>query len=162
MLGYSGHGGNAAPLARIIDDLVREDAGRSIIGCTDWGVYDGALFPCAESLGVGKFAAGWHAGELETSMILKLAPELVLMDRAAPDFLGDLAEVRERLMGAGVQAIAPSGVLGDPRSATPEHGSAYLDALTDSITRFFRRELDRRSASERLDITSGERPRVAG
>jgi creatinine amidohydrolase/Fe(II)-dependent formamide hydrolase-like protein len=159
---YSGHGGNAAPLARIVDDLVHEDAERSIIGCTDWGVYDRALFPRAEALGVGKFAAGWHAGELETSMILALAPDLVLMDRAAPDFLGDLADVRERLMSAGIQAVAPSGVMGDPQSATSDHGEAYLDALTDSITRFFRRELEKRSANERLDNTNGERPRVAG
>lgn len=148
---YSGHGGNAAPLARIVEDLVREDAGRSIIGCTDWQVYDGALFPCAESLGVDKFAAGWHAGELETSMMLELRSELVLMDRAAPDFLGDLADVRQQLMSEGIQKIAPSGVLGDPRSATRAHGRAYMQALSDSVTRFFRAELDARTSDERPD-----------
>jgi creatinine amidohydrolase len=159
---YSGHGGNAAPLARIVDDLVHEDGERSIIGCTDWDVYDGALFPCAESLGVGKFAAGWHAGELETSMILRLDPNLVLMERAAPDFLGNLAEVRERLMSEGIQCIAPSGVLGDPRFATREHGEAYLEALTESVIRFFRGALDKVWANERRDDSAGGRPRVAG
>ena len=126
---YSGHGGNAVPLARIIDDLTREDGGRSIIGCTDWSVYDGTLFPRAEALGVGQFEAGWHAGELETSMILALEERLVLMDRAAPGFIGDLAPLRDKLMREGVKAIAPTGVLGDPRSATRAHGEAYLDAL---------------------------------
>jgi creatinine amidohydrolase/Fe(II)-dependent formamide hydrolase-like protein len=65
-------------------------------------------------------------------------------------------------MSAGIQAVAPSGVMGDPQSATSDHGEAYLDALTDSITRFFRRELEKRSANERLVNTNGERPRVAG
>src|SRR6185369_946247 len=146
VLVYSGHGGNAVPLARIIADLVREDPRRSIIGCTDWSVYDGTLFPCAEALGVGQFEAGWHAGELETSMILALDERLVMMDRAAPGFIGDLAPLREKLMREGVKAIAPTGVLGDPRPATRAHGEAYLDALTASLTRFFRSELDRRAA----------------
>lgn len=144
VLVYSGHGGNAVPLARIIADLVAEDAGRSIIGCTDWNVYDGTLFPQAAALGVGQFEAGWHAGELETSMILALEEKLVLMDRAAPGFIGDLAPLREKLMQEGVKAIAPTGVLGDPRSATRAHGEVYLAALTASITRFFRDEITRR------------------
>jgi creatinine amidohydrolase/Fe(II)-dependent formamide hydrolase-like protein len=145
---YSGHGGNAVPLARIIEDLTREDAGRSIIGCTDWNVYDGTLFPKAQALGVGQFEAGWHAGELETSMILALDARLVLMERAAPGFIGDLMPLRDKLMREGVKAIAPTGVLGDPRSATREHGEAYLDALSDSVTRFFRSELERRETGE--------------
>ncbi len=145
---YSGHGGNAAPLARIIADLVAEDGRRSIIGCTDWSVYDGALFPRAEALGVRKFEAGWHAGELEASMMLALAPDLVLMDRAAPGFLGDLAEHRDRLMRDGIQAIAPGGVLGDPRLATRDHGEDYLDALSEAVFAFFRNEIDQRAAAD--------------
>lgn len=146
VLVYSGHGGNAVPLARIIADLTREGPHRDIIGCTDWSVYDNALFPAAEALGVDKFAAGWHAGELETSMILALDARLVLMDRTAAGFLGDLAEEREKLMSKGVQAVAPTGVLGDPRPATAAHGARYLDALTDGVTRFFREELKKRAA----------------
>jgi len=148
VLVYSGHGGNAVPLARIIDDLAREDASRSIIGCTDWSVYDGTLFPVAEALGVGKLDAGWHAGELETSMILALDARLVMMDRARPGFIGELAPLRDKLMRDGVGAIAPSGVLGDPRLATRAHGERYLAALTDSLTRFFRAAIDARRAGK--------------
>jgi creatinine amidohydrolase len=146
VLVYSGHGGNARPLAQIVDDLNAKNPGWSVIGCTDWGIYDGALFPSAAALGVGKFAAGWHAGELETSMILALDRNLVRMDRAAPGFVGDFEPIRQRLMAEGVQAIAPSGVLGDPTGATQEHGERYLDALTESVTGFFREELKRRAA----------------
>jgi creatinine amidohydrolase len=150
---YSGHGGNAAPLATIIADLVREDARRSIIGCTDWAIYDNALFPRAKSFGVSVEEAGWHAGELEASMILALDPDLVRMERAAPGFLGDLRDVRDTLMSEGIQAVAPSGVLGDPRGATREHGEQYLEALTAAVTQFFREELalrDSDTAAQRL------------
>jgi creatinine amidohydrolase/Fe(II)-dependent formamide hydrolase-like protein len=140
---YSGHGGNAVPLARVIADLTREDPRRSIIGCTDCRVYDDALFPAAEALGVGRFAAGWHAGELETSMILALDNKLVLMDRATPGFRGELSEVRDKLMSEGIQAVTQTGVLGDPRPASERHGVRYLDALTDGVTRFFRKELEK-------------------
>jgi len=81
-------------------------------------------------------------------MILALDGRLVLMDRAAPGFIGDLAPLRETLMREGIKAIAPTGVLGDPRPATRAHGEAYLDALTKSLTRFFRGELDRLEADK--------------
>ena len=145
VLVYSGHGGNAVPLARIIADLTREAPHRDIIGCTDWSVYDNALFPTAEALGIDKFVAGWHAGELETSMILALERRLVLMDRAAPGFLGDLAPLRDKLIAEGVQGIAPTGVLGDPRPATEAHGKRYLDALANAVTYFFQEELKKRA-----------------
>jgi creatinine amidohydrolase len=145
---YSGHGGNAGPLAAIIADLVAMDGRRSIIGCTDWALYDGTLFPRAEAHGIGKFEAGWHAGELETSMILALDPRLVRMDRARPGFIGDLDACRDVLMRDGVQAIAPSGVLGDPTLGDRERGADYLAALTASITRFFRDAIDRRAAAD--------------
>jgi creatinine amidohydrolase len=145
VLVYSGHGGNAGPLARIIADLTRDAPHRDIIGCTDWSVYDNALFPAAEALGVNKFAAGWHAGELETSMILALERRLVLMDRAAPGFIGDLAPLREKLIAEGMQGIAPTGVLGDPIPATEEHGECYLNALANAVTNFFQEELKRRA-----------------
>lgn len=146
---YSGHGGNAAPLATIIGDLIAEDGRRSIIGCTDWSLYDDTLFGEAETLGVAKFDAGWHAGELETSMILALDDELVLMDRATPGFIGDLAPLRGKLASDGVKAIAESGVLGDPTLATRRHGEVYLAALTDRITGFFREKIAGQATADR-------------
>ena len=153
---YSGHGGNAGPLATIITDLVREDPRRSIIGCTDWTIYDNALFPRARSLGVAVEEAGWHAGELEASMILALDEKLVRMDHAAPGFLGNLAEVRDTLMSKGIQSVAPSGVLGDPRGATRDHGRQYLNVLTDAVTRFFKDELARRNGGATTSQSTGE------
>lgn len=60
--------------------------------------------------------------------------------------MGDLHQRRQILTTEGVQAIAPTGVLGDPTIATAAHGERYLDALTESVAGFFEDELRKRPA----------------
>ena len=84
---------------------------------------------------------GDHAGELETSVMLHLAPELVLPLAEA----GDGAERRPRIAALRdgwawaprrwSQVSADTGV-GDPRAATAEKGRRYAEALTREIGRF--------------------------
>jgi creatinine amidohydrolase len=84
---------------------------------------------------------GDHAGEMETSNVLHIAPELVHpLDEAGPG-----AERRFRLEGLrDGTAWAPrqwtkvtddTGV-GDPRAATAEKGRQYLDRVTSVIADF--------------------------
>src|SRR4029077_8658684 len=66
-----------------------------------------------------------HAEEIETSMILAIAPELVRMDLAeadSPPVPPDYAR-SELSMGH----LMRSGVFGDPRAATAEKGRRWLD-----------------------------------
>jgi creatinine amidohydrolase len=85
---------------------------------------------------------GDHAGELETSMILHIAPDLVLsLDQA-----GDGKESRWTIDGLrNGLAWAPrqwtkisrdTGV-GDPKAATAEKGKVFSNATTDAIAAFF-------------------------
>jgi mycofactocin precursor peptide peptidase len=76
-----------------------------------------------------------HAGHVETSLVLALAPELVRMDLALPGHTGPLAAIIAGLKDKGVRAVAPNGVLGDPTCATAEEGRRMLDYLTDQLTR---------------------------
>ena len=84
---------------------------------------------------------GDHAGELETSMILHIAPDLVLsLDQA-----GDGKEKHFRIEGLkNGLAWAPrqwtkissdTGV-GDPKEATAEKGKKFSDATTEKIATF--------------------------
>lgn len=83
---------------------------------------------------------GDHAGEMETSNLLHIAPELVTLDDAGPG-----RERRFRLSGlrSGI-AWAPrewtrvtddTGV-GDPSAATAEKGRLYLECLVEDIADF--------------------------
>jgi creatinine amidohydrolase/Fe(II)-dependent formamide hydrolase-like protein len=142
---YSGHGGNAKPLATIIAAIQPMLPEVRIIGCTDWAIYDDTLFGLATKLGVSRSAAGGHSGELETSMILAIRPDLVLMDQAELGYTGDLELVRPELFHEGIESVTANGVLGDPTQGEAGRGQKYLDALVDRLTEFFGNALGERS-----------------
>ncbi|HEY8062659.1 MAG TPA: creatininase family protein [Gemmatimonadales bacterium] len=84
---------------------------------------------------------GDHAGELETSVMQHIAPELVAPLSIAGD--GSSRRFRIRALREGwawaprqwTHVTADTGV-GDPRAATPEKGSQFLAAATQRIAEF--------------------------
>ncbi len=86
-------------------------------------------------------APGDHAGELETSVMQHLRPELVLPLDQAGDGAEKLARVqglRERWVWAPrpwTKVSADTGI-GDPRASTPDKGRRYADAVADRIAQF--------------------------
>ncbi len=93
-----------------------------------------AMLRIAHQEGIAPEAAGLHAGEWETSEILHLCPDLVDRQRATPGAVAPSHALLPRLRAAGVQALAPSGTIGDPTRATAERGGRYLDAAADALT----------------------------
>ncbi|KAF1023512.1 MAG: Creatinine amidohydrolase [Paracidovorax wautersii] len=78
-----------------------------------------------------------HAGHSETALMLALAPETVHMARAAasypPVFPSKLLSPDGRPACAWVaRDFGPSGVIGDPTTATREQGEQILSTLADS------------------------------
>ena len=78
-----------------------------------------------------------HAGHSETALMLALAPETVHMERAEanypPEFPIRLLSPDGRPACAWTaRDFGPSGVIGDPTSATPEQGEDILSTLADS------------------------------
>ncbi len=71
-----------------------------------------------------------HAGRVETSMMLALAPGVVAMERAEPGFMG---RPPSSVFTDGVQSISHNGVLGDPTGANAEEGRSLLASLTRSL-----------------------------
>ncbi|WP_376790738.1 creatininase family protein [Thermoflexus sp.] len=78
----------------------------------------------------------FHAEEIETSMVLHVAPEAVRMDRAVrevprlpPDFLYRPVPWSE---------ITQTGVLGDATLSTPEKGAALIDGIVERIVAVLR------------------------
>jgi creatinine amidohydrolase len=73
-----------------------------------------------------------HAGRTETSLLLHLAPESVLLDRAAAGNTAPLEELLPRMMEGGVGEVSANGVLGDPTGADAAEGAALLRQLVDA------------------------------
>jgi mycofactocin precursor peptide peptidase len=109
-----GHGGNARPLASAVA-MLRAEGRRVLV----W---------------MPRVAGGdAHAGRTETSLMLALRPVVVAMAAAEPGETRPIEALMPALEEAGVAAVAPNGVLGDPAGATAEEGGRLLDALATDL-----------------------------
>jgi len=70
-----------------------------------------------------------HAGEIETSLLLHLCPDLVRDGYQHADHVAD----RPHLLTLGMRGYTASGVIGQPSPATADKGKAVLDSLTTSF-----------------------------
>jgi len=130
----NGHFGNKGPIDLACRELAQRHAFPAL--CIDYpGIEEAAREVCESSPAAPSF---YHADELETSIVLALAPSSVKMDRAVaeyPEFPSTFGS--EPIM---LDAISKSGVFGDPRSASAEKGERLLGMLTDralSVVRDF-------------------------
>ncbi|MBE0477989.1 creatininase family protein [Candidatus Aerophobetes bacterium] len=133
------HGGNIAPLNVVIRNI--RDQHRIIIAtATYWVVASEEIARIRES-GPGGIA---HAGELETSCMLIIKPELVkedLFENKVPTWKTDY--ILLDLQGEGKVSLAqhlsdftPTGVIGNPLLASRKKGQKFLEAATNSLADF--------------------------
>ncbi|WP_435125392.1 creatininase family protein [Micromonospora tulbaghiae] len=120
----NGHGGNYA-LANVVQEA--NVAGPRM-----------TLFPARADWDDARVAAGlhstayqdMHAGELEVSLLLHVAPEVV---RDGFQHADHLADDRRHLLTRGMSGYTTSGVIGLPSHAAAAKGKAVLDDLVRSF-----------------------------
>ncbi len=79
-------------------------------------------------------SGGTHADEIETSMMLYIAPESVRMKKAVRDLNPDQpGPLTRNPQGKGI--YSPTGAWGDPTLATREKGRAVTESLVATILR---------------------------
>lgn len=125
----NGHGGNY-----VLSNIVQQGNAESASPCM-------ALYPGRDEWTEARTAAGisttnssdMHAGELETSILLGIAPDVVRNSYRNADHTADY---RPHLLVVGVGGYSKSGVIGRPSLATPEKGLAVLDSLTEQFGKF--------------------------
>lgn len=74
-----------------------------------------------------------HAGRIETSVMLALAPDLVRSDLLRAGVCDPISTLMPRLRSEGLRAVSPSGILGDPRGADASIGRDLLDRWTSAL-----------------------------
>jgi len=126
------HGGNFAPLAAAIAKLGEAERA-CVIALTDLGLLLEIAQIGEREYGVPLADGGLHAGEWETSLMLAIHPELVRMERAEAGFTGDLNEAVGSMFAGGVASISANGTIGDPGSASAEHGERYWTSVVELV-----------------------------
>ena len=111
----NGHGGNAAAVQAATARLRNE--GRTALA---WH----AGLPGGDA----------HAGRVETSIMLALAPEVVRLDAAERGDVRPIGQLMPALRERGVRAVSGNGVLGDPAGASAAEGERLLARLVDSLS----------------------------
>jgi creatinine amidohydrolase len=95
-------------------------------------VYEGAHYRAAEAR-VKEQVCGSHADELETSIMLAIAPDSVRMDLAEACTCKIAPGPLNRSDPAAAN-YSPSGVYGDPRPASKDKGEVLLRAILTDLT----------------------------
>ncbi len=100
---------------------------------------------------------GIHAGEIETSIMLHLHPDLVALDKAenfeplqavmANNGYRRLSPVGQGRMGWKAEDLHPSGACGDAASADAERGKLLVDHAAKALTELLV-EMDRFSPDQ--------------
>jgi creatinine amidohydrolase len=130
---FNTHGGNAA----LVDVMARDL--RAEFGLRTFTLFGsgGAVF---EGLNPQEKAYGFHAGEVETALLLSATPELVHADQYTVNYIADINKpelLKPEFSGANfawlTRDIAESGVMGDPNPATAEKGDRWIEAVAKRI-----------------------------
>ena len=125
MLLVNGHGGNAGAISDALGKLRAE--GR------DGHVWHAGVRPAMLAAAGLTLTADAHAGRVETSLMLALAPADVRLSDAAAGETRPLAEVMAGLRAGGVRRVSPNGVLGDPAGASAAEGESLLALMVADL-----------------------------
>jgi creatinine amidohydrolase len=132
LLMFNAHGGHVSLMDMVSRDL--RHLGLTVFH-SSWEQLP--LGAAIEAFDVSERRFGVHAGEMETSLMLAIAPEQVRMD-LAQDFASSAVDrVRQHpLLGQGhsrmgwhVQDLNPSGAVGRAHRADARRGQALMDAV---------------------------------
>ncbi|SHF65503.1 creatinine amidohydrolase [Kaistia soli DSM 19436] len=128
----NGHFGNREPIA-LAARALKKESGFPVMHLDYPGMERIATEICDSKPAAPTF---YHADEVETSMMLALAPELVRMDKAAPEY-----PTFPELFGTGpigLDSFNRSGVFGDPRPATADKGEVLIAGIAEESVRLIR------------------------
>ena len=126
----NGHGGNIANMNVALQKILEECPDVKVYG-TSWFIFD----EVGEIREAGPH--GWgHAGEMETSVMLAIHPELVKNDRFKKDghpMESDYVDKVRRFRN--MHELTDRGTFGDPTFGSAEKGERFIKAAVDVLVR---------------------------
>ena len=139
LLLFNAHGGHVAPMDMVAREL-RQRHGLLVYSCSWFNLPLGAAV--LELFSAHEHRFGVHAGEIETSLMLALRPDLVRMGQArsfpsSSELRAQncpiLGNGRSAKLGWAMQDYNPQGAAGQADQASAEKGRAVLDAVGQQL-----------------------------
>lgn len=139
---FISHGGNEEPIKEILPELCERYPDKRI-----FYYYTQEILPAIREMvlkyGLTLGEMGSHAGDMEASEMLYLAPDLVKKDRFVKGYTKVITHrVRKRYRAEGFQVMTENGVVGDQRKASAEKGKDYIDNFTGVVVNYIRKQLE--------------------
>ena len=126
---FSGHLGNVAPCKIAARELLDEKGFNN--------VYHFSYIVDMKQAAAGIMetelwhGSGLHGGEMETSVLLRITPELVLVDKAQADYPVRPPDLDIRPI-SWIE-FAKQGIFGDPTKATAEKGARFIERTLQQL-----------------------------
>lgn len=127
---FSFHNGNHKVITEVLRVLKDEDSGALVYHISLGGIERKVQDILTTPLWNGKV---WHAGELETSLMLYLRPGLVQMEKATCEF----PEVPKAYAASAIpwKSFLKSGAFGDAASASADKGMRLYERMCEELCR---------------------------
>ncbi|MGF6426595.1 creatininase family protein [Bradyrhizobium elkanii] len=137
---FSGHIGNFPVLRDMLPRLRGSVEGRARIDAfVDSETWLKAWREAVSGAGGDESAVGGHADIAETSLMMKIRPDSVRIDRFEPGHIGLLSQHQLELMWKnGISSVTQNGILGDPRGSTVAIGEGCLEHIANLLVDAFK------------------------
>jgi creatinine amidohydrolase len=138
---FISHGGNEEPIKNILPRMQEKYPDKKILY-----YYTQEIAPAIKEMGqkyqltLGEI--GSHAGDMEASIMLHFAPNLVKKDRFVKGYTKVITpRIQKKYRAEGFNAITENGVVGDQLKASAEKGKDYIDSLKDIVVNYIKRQI---------------------
>ncbi len=134
---FNSHGGNLGIGQVIVEHFGKRHPECRIVFATWWKIVGESLFELNET---GAGGVG-HGGEFETSLMMKIAPQLVqhhkIKKKQNKDSFewanGDLLRGPKASLYRSMKTMTPNGVFGDPRKVSAEKGQKIAEKVVEAL-----------------------------
>jgi creatinine amidohydrolase len=134
---FNSHGGNLGIGQVIVEHFGNRHPDCKLVLVTWWKIVGEALLELNET---GPGGVG-HAGEFETSLMMKIAPELVQIDKIEGKkneqsynwATGDLLRGPKASLYQSMKTMTPNGVYGEPKMISAEKGEQITELVVRAL-----------------------------
>jgi creatinine amidohydrolase len=139
---YVSHGGNEGPVKNALEKMNEKYPEKKMFYYYTQDIHLG-IREIGQKFDLTLGEIGSHAGDMEASIMLYLAPELVRKERLTKGLTKMMTpRLRKKYRATSFKAITENGIVGDQRKATGEKGKEYIEIFKGIGMKYIRKKLE--------------------